>query len=81
MSRNLTAIVFEEDGGFVSLCPELDVASQGETREDAREDARENLKDALEMFFECASATEIERRSNRNIAGDYSAVGCRARSV
>lgn len=63
MSRNLTAIVFEEDGGFVSLCPELDVASQGETREDARE----NLKEALEMFFECASATEIERRLSRNV--------------
>lgn len=42
----------------MSLCPELDIASQGDTIEEARD----NLREALELFFECASPTEIEQR-------------------
>jgi predicted RNase H-like HicB family nuclease len=58
MSRRLTAVIQREDGGYVALCPELDVASQGDTIESARE----NLREALELFFECASPEEIHER-------------------
>jgi predicted RNase H-like HicB family nuclease len=58
MSKRLTAIIQRENDGFVALCPELDVASQGDTIEDARE----NLREALQLFFECASPAEIEQR-------------------
>ena len=56
MTRQLTAIIEREGNGYVSLCPELDIASQGETIEQARE----NLREALELFFECASPEEIK---------------------
>ncbi|WP_035236804.1 type II toxin-antitoxin system HicB family antitoxin [Desulfobacter vibrioformis] len=58
MKRYLTAIIEKEGSGYVSLCPELDIASQGETVSEARE----NLQEALELFFECASPEEIETR-------------------
>lgn len=59
----LTAIIEREGNGYVSLCPELDVASQG----DSVEQARENLREALELFFECASAQEVERRLRNEV--------------
>jgi hypothetical protein len=34
--QQVTAIIEREGDGYVALCPELDVASQGETVEDAR---------------------------------------------
>lgn len=58
MNTRLTAIIQRENGGFVALCPELDIASQGESIEAARD----NLREALELFFECASTTEIQER-------------------
>ena len=58
MTRQLTAIIEREDEGYVALCPELDIASQGETVDEARN----NLKEALELFFETASASEIQDR-------------------
>jgi predicted RNase H-like HicB family nuclease len=54
----LTAIIEREGAGFVSLCPELDIASQG----DSVEQARDNLQEALELFFETAPSEEIEQR-------------------
>lgn len=54
----LTAIIEAEGDGYVSLCPELDVASQGDTIEQARK----NLQEALELFFECASPEEVKQR-------------------
>jgi predicted RNase H-like HicB family nuclease len=64
MKRNLklTSIIEREDSGFVSLCPELDIASQGETPIQARQ----NLQEALDLFFEVASEQEIERRLLEN---------------
>ena len=59
MTRRLTAVIQREGNGFVALCPELDVASQGDTIEQARD----NLREALELFFECASPAEIAERS------------------
>lgn len=58
MTRRLTAIIEKEDDGYVALCPELDIASQG----DSIEEARRNLQEALELFFETASAEEIQQR-------------------
>ena len=47
MRKQLTAIIEREGDGYVSLCPELDIASQGQTIEDARN----NLREALELFL------------------------------
>ncbi len=47
----LTAIIERESDGYVSLCPELDIESQGDTVEHARD----NLCETLELFFETAS--------------------------
>lgn len=58
MTRHLTAIIEREDDGYVALCPEVDIASQGDTVAEARD----NLEEALELFFESASATEIADR-------------------
>ena len=55
MTYQLTAVIEREGSGYVSLCPELDIASQG----DSIEQARENLQEAVELFFECASPGEI----------------------
>ena len=63
MSNRLTAIIQREGDGYVALCPELDVASQGDTVESARE----NLREALELFFECAPAEEIEQRMGHEV--------------
>ena len=59
----LSAIIQREDQGFVSLCPELDVASQGDTVEEARN----NLKEALDLFCECAPLKEIQQRLSGEI--------------
>ncbi|WP_419853727.1 type II toxin-antitoxin system HicB family antitoxin [Candidatus Poriferisodalis sp.] len=58
MNRHLTAIVEREGDGYVALCPQVDVASQGLTVDEARE----NLAEALTLFFETASASEIDQR-------------------
>ena len=44
--RSYTAIVEKEGAGYVALCPELDVDSQGEKVESATA----NLKEAVELF-------------------------------
>ena len=54
----MTAIIEREDDGFVALCPELDIASQGTSVEEARA----NLIEALELFFETAAPSEVARR-------------------
>jgi predicted RNase H-like HicB family nuclease len=64
--RNYTAIVEREGDGFMSLCPELDVASQGRTVEEAVA----NLKEAVELFLECADASEVELRQGRKRGRD-----------
>jgi predicted RNase H-like HicB family nuclease len=63
MTRLLTGVIQREDDGFVALCPELDIASQGDTVEEARE----NLREALELFFECAAPEEIQRRLGEEV--------------
>ena len=56
--QRLTAIIEREENGFVSLCPELDIASQGSSIEEARA----NLIEALTLFFETADPSEVSRR-------------------
>ena len=64
MSKNsYTAIVEKEGNLYVALCPDLDVASQGTTIEEATA----NLKEAVELFLECADAEEIKRRHHPEI--------------
>jgi predicted RNase H-like HicB family nuclease len=56
--KQFTAIIEREEKGYVSLCPELDIASQGDTIEEARS----NLVEALELFFETADPSEVQDR-------------------
>jgi predicted RNase H-like HicB family nuclease len=48
MKRRFTAVVWREGKWFVAQCLEVDVASQGRTKEEALA----NLKEALELYFE-----------------------------
>ena len=61
--QTYTAIVEKEGDGFVALCPELDVASQGTTVEEATS----NLREAVELFLETADPSEIARRSHTDV--------------
>ena len=63
MARLCTAIIEREGDGYVALCPELDVASQGSSVAEARD----NLKEALELFCETASSDEIQRRLHAEV--------------
>ncbi len=56
--QHFTALIEREGNMYVSLCPELEIASQGDTVEQARE----NLQEAIELFFEEASETEAKER-------------------
>ncbi len=57
-TRKLTAWIEKSGALYIALCPEVDVASQGETVEEARL----NLIEALQLFFETASPQEITTR-------------------
>ncbi|HSI74088.1 MAG TPA: type II toxin-antitoxin system HicB family antitoxin [Fimbriimonas sp.] len=57
-TARMTAVIEREDDMYVALCPELDIASQGESVELAKK----NLQEAVTLFFETADAKEIERR-------------------
>ena len=58
LKQQFTAIIERENDGYVSLCPELDIASQGSTIEEAKQ----NIAEAIELFFEVAEPSEIQRR-------------------
>lgn len=57
-TKIFTAIFQREEEGWTALCPELDVASQG----DSIEEAKANLREAVEMFLEAASPDEVQQR-------------------
>ena len=61
--QQFTAIIEREENLYVALCPELDIASQGKTVEQART----NLIEALELFFETASPQEIDKRLHNEV--------------
>jgi predicted RNase H-like HicB family nuclease len=62
-SVQLTAIIEREGDGYVALCPDVDVASQGASIDEARA----NLVEALELFFETASESEIKTRLHTEV--------------
>ena len=62
MVKELTAIIEREGDGYVSLCPELDIASQGDTVEEARR----NLAEAEELFLESADSSEVKSRLSKH---------------
>jgi predicted RNase H-like HicB family nuclease len=62
-NRQLTAIIEREGSGYVATCAELDIASQGETVEEARR----NLQEAVELFFETADPSEVESRLSSEV--------------
>ena len=57
MKQIFTASVWQEGDWFVAQCLEVDVASQGETEEEALA----NLREALELHFEPPRATVTPR--------------------
>lgn len=56
--QQFTALIEREGKQYVALCPELDIASQGDTVDEANN----NLREALELYFETASKGEISKR-------------------
>ena len=62
-TNTYTAVIEKEGDTYVALCPELDIASQGATIEEAKA----NLKEAVELFLECADPEEVRRRFHGEI--------------
>jgi len=62
-NRTFTALLEKEDRGYAALCPELDVASQGDTVEQAMV----NLREAVDPFLECASEVEVWERLHAEV--------------
>ena len=59
----MTAIIERDGDGYVALCPQLDIASEGHSIEEARA----NLVEALTLFFETASESEVSRRTHNEV--------------
>ncbi len=63
MNYQFTAVIERDGDGYAALCPELDVASQGDTVDQARS----NLREAVELFLECAAPEEIRGRLHNEV--------------
>ena len=61
--RQFTAVIERDEDWYVALCPELDIASQSESVEEARR----NLIEAIELFLEAASPSEIRERIHSEV--------------
>jgi len=55
MKETFTAVVWQEGPWFVAQCREVDIASQGETEQEALD----NLREALELHFMPPVATIV----------------------
>lgn len=69
MTHHFTAVIHEESfsngsPAFVSHCPEIDVTTQGATREEAMS----NLREAVELMLEDMSAEELRRRLRSGVS-------------
>jgi predicted RNase H-like HicB family nuclease len=53
-----TTTIDAEGYGYVAVCPELDIASQG----DSVDEGSANLREAVELFMGTADASEVELR-------------------
>jgi predicted RNase H-like HicB family nuclease len=62
-THQVTAVIEREGDGYVALCPELDIASQGATVEEARR----NLVEAVELFLETADPEEVQDRLHSEV--------------
>ena len=62
-THHLTAVIEREGSGYVALCPGLDIASQGDTVEESQR----NLKEAVQLFFETASQSEVQERLHSEV--------------
>lgn len=60
---HLTAVIEKEGSWYVATCPELGVASQGRTFEEAEA----MIQEAVELLLEEADEAEIRRRLNRGV--------------
>jgi len=58
-----TAIIKSEDDAYVALCPELDIASQG----GSIEDALAHLREAVDLFLQAADHEEVLERRRGHI--------------
>ncbi len=65
-SFELTAVVWKEEGGYVSKCPELGVASCG----GSINGARLNLKEAVELYLENAKAVGLMDDIRESLCSD-----------
>lgn len=52
---SLTSVIWKEDDVYVSKCPEIEVASAGDTPQEALD----NLKEAVELYLENAKLLGI----------------------
>lgn len=57
-SIGLSGVIKKENGHYVSYCPELDIASCG----DSEKEAFENLKDALSLYLNTLDSTKQRER-------------------
>lgn len=58
MKSKFTAVLRREEDQYVAFTPDLDIASQGDTTEEALS----NLREAVSLFLECASPEELAGR-------------------
>jgi len=63
VSMKLTALIERDGYGYVALCLQFDIASQGTTVEEARD----NLREASELFFESASPEGPKQRHREEV--------------
>jgi predicted RNase H-like HicB family nuclease len=61
--QQFTAIIEREENGYVSFCPKLHIASQG----DPVEEVRNNLVEAIELFFEVTDPSEVAARIKSDV--------------
>jgi predicted RNase H-like HicB family nuclease len=60
VERELTVVVYHEEDGFVAQCLDVNVASDGDTEQEALA----NVREALELYFEDdepVRATPVDR--------------------
>ena len=55
VERQLSFVLYQEDDGFVARCLDVNVASEG----DSEDEAIDNLREALELYFEDAPADDV----------------------
>jgi len=60
---NLTAVIEKEGNWYVATCPELGVASQGRSFDEAEA----MIQEAVELLLEEADDAEIRRRLSRGV--------------